>query len=145
MATLYSAVGSQDSLGEATDESSKTAGPDARKRVLQRLYRASLRGFGIGLSLRGGLHAVSGTLLLLRARRVGYRHRCIDTLRWAAALAAFGTIYVATEEGVRSGVGPHRCVRAEPDGCSAARYLWLRCSSQTQQYMLRITASRAQI
>ena len=114
MATLYSAAGSQLSLDDNGAEDPPTDFPtaDTRKRVLQRLYRASLRGFGVGLSLRGGLHAVSGALQLLRSSPVEARHRSFDTLRWAAALAAFGTIYVATDEGIRAGVGPRRCAKS---------------------------------
>ena len=90
--------------------------PTAVQRVVQRAYRAGCRGAAIGFALRGGLHAVSMAVQVARGQKLSHRPRdqAWDSLRWAAALAAFGSVYVTADESIRSTVGCHRCASSSP-------------------------------
>ena len=105
-----------DSKGSSLSPPLSPTPPDAEeygvRRTFQRIYRAGTRGFLIGFALRGGLHAVSTAVQLSkgkRARRVHSRKLCADTLRWAAAVATFGSVYVGVDEGLRATLGNERC------------------------------------
>lgn len=100
--------GTVPSGGDAYLEDGEVAYDDSIVRVLQRMHRASFRGAAIGLSLRGGLHAVTSAVSAMRSR--GSRQRpgppkLVDTLRWTAFLGAFGAVYVAVDEALRKFVG----------------------------------------
>jgi hypothetical protein len=70
-----------------------------------------VRGFVIGFSLRGGLHAVSGVVQTVRGKGpVAGRAHALDTLRWATAVATFASVYVIVDESLREYFSVSRCV-----------------------------------
>ena len=76
-------------------------------RVLERLRTAASRSFGTGMLLRGGLHAASSALALMKKgkgtrekRTVGIIEALIDSLRTGALLASVASAYICAEEGI---------------------------------------------
>lgn len=105
---------------------------DDRLRQFQRLYRATVRGFAIGLLLRGGLHGVTALARVAKRQSAGsLQERLVDSVRWACTLGCFGTVYVGADEAIRSLVGCHRC--ATPASFGTVAYLWtiMNCSKQS--------------
>jgi hypothetical protein len=80
-------------------------------RQFRRLYRATVRGFVIGLLVRGGLHSVTALARVAKRQAPGgIWERSLDTVRWACALGCFGGVYVGVDEALRSLVGCNRQV-----------------------------------
>lgn len=99
-------------------ETEREADESAVLRVVQRVYRSCGRGFALGLALRGGLHAVSTSVQVLRGQtpRQSKTEQAWDSLRYAAALAAFASTYVSVDEGIRCSVGTARCFSIQKGG-----------------------------
>jgi hypothetical protein len=128
--------------GRPADSSTKDDGTVVR--ITQRVYRACIRGFAIGLVLRGGLHAVSSTVQTLRGKRISERFpaQWLDAGRWAAALAMFGSVYVVADESIRHRFGNER--RALSFCESAAAYSHCGWSARHQQHDSYSQGSSAQ-
>ncbi|KAF8072623.1 hypothetical protein HT031_000283 [Scenedesmus sp. PABB004] len=90
------------------------AWPPELQRALERLAAGVLRGAAIGLTLRGGLHAVGAGLAAASRRRDRALTRGAaleDALRYAAFLGALAGTYIGVDEGIAAAVGKDRSAK----------------------------------